>query len=103
MKAKEYLERFEKVSKEVGDREATLNLMTDFLREVGTLAEARRAESNPAMLSIIRELNQKWDTLCRLDGHKRFKKGGFIKLIRHRVITDHPIMARRILPLLDKI
>lgn len=103
MKAKEYLAKFDKDTKEVGDREATVNLMTDFLHEVGTLAEARNAESNAAMLSIIRELNQKWDTLCKLDGYKRFKKGGFIKLIRHRVLTDHPIMARRILPLLDKI
>ena len=103
MKAKEYLAEFDKVSEKLGDRTATVGLMNSFLKEIATLTETRKAQSNPAMLSIIRELNQKWDTLCKLDSHKRFKKGGFIKVIRHRVTIDHPIMARRILPLLDKI
>jgi len=103
MKAKEYLERFEKVSEEFGDREATLDLMNGFLREIATLTEVRRVHSNAAMLSILRELNQKWDALCRLDKHTRFKKGGFIKLVRHKVTKDYPHMAGRILPELDKI
>lgn len=103
MKAKEYLERFEKVSKEFGDREATLDLMNGFLREIATLTEVRKVQSNSAMLSILRELNQKWNALCRLDEHKRFKSGGFIKLVKYRVTQDYPYMARRILPELDKI
>lgn len=103
MKAKEYLEKFDKDSAELGDREATLNLMNSFLKEIATLTEVRRVQSNSGMLSILRELNQKWNALCRLDKHTRFKKGGFIKLVRHRVIQDYPYMAERILPELDKI
>lgn len=99
MKAKEYLVKFEKDSKELGDMKATENLMNDFLDEIQGLAKVRNAKSNEAVISILLELNQKWNTLCRLDKNTRFKKDGFIKLVRHRTIDVFP----QILPHLNKI
>jgi len=90
MKAKEYLEEFERIVQSLGDRDATSWLIQEFTNEVFTLAEVRRAHSNEAILSVLRELNQKWNAICRLDKQKRFKPNGFIKFFRER--------ARKIMP-----
>ena len=99
MKAKEYLAKFEKDNRDLSDREATENLLNGFLDEIVDLAKARRAQSNEAVISIFLELNQKWNVLCRLDKQIRFKKDGFIKLVRNRTVEMFP----RILPHLNKI
>lgn len=99
MKARQYLAKFEKDSREQGDRQATTNLLNGFLDEIVGLAKARRAQSNEAVISIFLELNQKWNSLCRLDKLNRFKKDGFIKLVRSRTADVFP----SILPHLNKI
>ena len=99
VKAKEYLAKFEKDNQNLGDREATENLLNGFLDEIVGLAKARRAQGNEAVISIFLELNQKWNALCRLDKQIRFKKDGFIKLVRHRTADVFP----SILPHLNKI
>ena len=99
MKAKEYLAKFEKDSRDLGDTEANENLLNGFLDEILGLAKARKVQSNEAEISIFLELNQKWNALCKLDTQMRFKKDGFIRLVRSRTIDVFP----RILPHLDKI
>ena len=98
MKAKEYFAQFERDSQELGDKEATVNLIDGFLDEIKGLAKMRKAQSGEAVVSILLELNDKWNALCRLDKQKRFKKDGFILVVRDRVADVIP----RILPLLDK-
>ena len=99
MKAKEYLTKFEKDSERLGDKEATIEMILDFLDEIQELAKARKAQSNEAVISIFLELNQKWNTLCRIDKKKRFKRDGFIKMVRSRTADVFPW----ILPRLNKI
>ena len=99
MKAKEYLAKFEKETKQLGGTVAIENLLNGFLDEIVGLAKARRAQSNEAVISIFLELNQKWNTLCRQDKLNRFKKDGFIKLVRSRTADVFP----QILPHLNKI
>jgi len=98
MKAKEYLEKFEKDYKELGDNRATTNLVNEFISEIVSMVDVRRATTEGAMVSILRELNQKWNALCRLDNHTRFKKDGFIEYVRHRALKVMP----RIVPVLNK-
>ena len=90
MKAKEYLIRFEKDSQELGDKIATTNLMDGFLDETQSIAKTRSAQSNEAIISIFLELNNKWNALCRLDRQGRFRKDGFIRLVRHRTVDVFP-------------
>ena len=71
------------------------------MHEIKELTEKRKARSNSSMLSIVRELNQKWNAFCRLDKKGRFKRNGFIELLKHRVTQVHPFMAKKILTKLD--
>jgi len=98
MKAKEYLEMFEKDFQEVGDRQATTNLVNIMIGEIKDLIDVRRATTEGAVVSILRELNQKWNALCRLDKKRRFKPDGFIKYVKHRATEVLPA----ILPTLNK-
>lgn len=98
MKAKEYLEKFDKEVKELGDRQATTNLVNEMIGEIKDMIDVRGATTEGAVVSILRELNQKWNALCRLDNHTRFKKDGFIKYVKHRATQVLP----RILPVLNK-
>lgn len=98
MKAKEYLEMFEKDFQEVGDRQATTNLVNMLIGEIAGMIKIRNANSEGAIVSILRELNQKWNALCRLDKKERFKKDGFIEYVRHRALKVMP----KIVPVLNK-
>jgi len=90
MKAKEYLAKFEADCLEVKEKQAILNLIGKYLEEVYELAKIRRVQKENAVVSIFRELNQKWNAMCRLDTKKRFKRNGFIKLVRARIVEDAP-------------
>jgi hypothetical protein len=90
MKAKEYLAKFEKDITEVDDRQATTNLINMFIGEIKDLIVMRHASSEEAMVSILRELNRKWNALSRLDKKRRFKKDGFIKFVKHKAIQVMP-------------
>jgi len=90
MKAEEYLEKFEKDFQEVGDMQATTNLVNMFIGEIKDMIVVRHATTEGAVVSILRELNQKWNALCRLDGKGRFKPDGFIKYVKHRAMKVMP-------------
>lgn len=90
MKAKEYLAKFEKDIQQVDDNQATTNLVNMFIGEIKDMIDVRHAATEGAVVSILRELNQKWNTLCRLDKGKRFRKNGFIKYVKHRATQVMP-------------
>jgi len=98
MKAKEYLEKFEKDYKELGDDQATTNLLNMFIGEIKNMIDVRHISLEEGVVSTLRELNQKWNALCRLDKKRRFKPDGFIKYVKHRATEVMP----RIVPVLDK-
>lgn len=98
MKAKEYLAKFDKDFQELGDRQATTNLVNMFIGEIKDLIDVRHATTEGTVVSILRELNQKWNALSRLDKKRRFKPDGFIKYVKHRAIEVMPSL----LPTLNK-
>lgn len=98
MKAKEYLAKFEKDITEVNDKQATTNLINIFVGEIKDLIDVRHASEEGAVVSILRELNQKWNALCRLDKKRRFRPDGFIKYVRSRATQVLP----GIVPVLDR-
>ena len=54
-----------------------------FADEVNEIAKMRHAKSNPAILSILNEQNQKWNALSKFD--KKFLRDGFINLIKKKM------------------
>lgn len=98
MKAKEYLAKFEKDIQELDDDKATTGLVNMFIYEIKDMIDVRHVATEEAVVSILRELNQKWNALCRLDKKRRFKKNGFIKYVKHRAAQVMP----NILPTLNK-
>jgi len=90
MRAKEYLAKFEKDIQQVDDNQATTNLINMFIGEIKNMIDVRHAATEGAVVSILRELNQKWNTLCRLDKRRRFRKNGFIKYVKHRATQVMP-------------
>ena len=90
MKAKEYLAKFENDIRELNDDQATTGLVNMFIYEIKDMIDVRHAATEGAVVSILRELNQKWNTLCRLDKKRRFKKNGFIKYVKHRATQVMP-------------
>jgi len=90
MRAKEYLAKFEKDIQQVDDNQATTNLVNMFIGEIKNIIDVRHAATEGAVVSILRELNQKWNTLCRLDKRRRFRKNGFIKYVKHRATQVMP-------------
>lgn len=90
MKAKEYLAKFEKDIQELDDDQAITGLVNMFIYEIKDMIDVRHVATEGAVVSILRELNQKWNTLCKLDKKKRFKKNGFIKYVKHRATQVMP-------------
>lgn len=69
MKAKDYLVKYgESVYREAldGKFEAGRELFLDFAREFREIAEQRGIKSDRAAVSLIKELNQKWNALAAL-------------------------------------
>lgn len=83
MKAKEYHADFLKNVEKEGEKEAMITLITDFFNEVHTIADIRHVKSDAGMISIVKELNTKWNALCRLD--QRLKRNGFIEFVKYRI------------------
>jgi len=45
--------------------EELVNILTDLIGELKTIQEARKASSDRAMISIFKEVNQKWKAIAR--------------------------------------
>lgn len=80
MKAKDYLEKFYKDTKAGGDDRATFLLIVGFMDEAIELYKQRKCTGGDGLVSILREQNQKWTALCKLN--PTFRKDGFIEFIK---------------------
>ena len=90
MKAKEYLAKFDADCWDTDEKTAAYNLILEFMEELPSLLKMRNAKSNGATKAIIRELNQKWNAMCRLDKENRFKRNGFIIFLKARIEKEGP-------------
>ena len=86
MKAQEY---FEKYYKDIEPTEPNLikagkQMCNDFNDEVGYLMEQRKCKSDSVALAIVKELNQKWNSVVE----KVHKHYGF-KCLKRNVIWNH--------------
>lgn len=77
MKAKEYKQLLDL---EPDFDEALFTILDLFLKETELLIKKRNAQSNAAMISIFKEMDNKWKVLCKLDN--RLKPGGYWVLIK---------------------
>lgn len=70
MKAQDYVDIYLPLVKEVKDRtdltELAYKAFLDFNDEVIEIAKARKAIKDKAVISIIREIAQKWGKFCRI-------------------------------------
>jgi len=83
MKAKEYYEEFLGYEKEFGEKQAFYKIAISFATEVTDIAKKRNAKSDQALISIIEELNQRWNAMAKMD--PRFKQDGFIEFIKFKM------------------
>ena len=86
MKAKDYFEKYEELIL-VDIREEsityTTKLMVELSKEVDVLYKNRRGKSNSALAGVIKEINQKWNSIGTLFekkyGASPLKRNGFVE------------------------
>ena len=77
MKAQEYFDKYgtrimgtesnlSPEEEEIACNKAACELMTELLTEAQTLMKTRHVSTDNGMVSIIKELNQKWNAICCL-------------------------------------
>jgi hypothetical protein len=79
-KAKEHLEKFKSDEKSSGHEVATYNLVVALMDEVFELSKIRKSSTNATMISIIKEIDIKWRSICSKE--KSLNKNGFSFLIK---------------------
>jgi hypothetical protein len=88
MKAKEWAEQLNKVDDK--DKQAILafiNLIVkDFIADLKRLITERHCQSNSAVGAIIRELDDKWRSVCRQDKHQTpiLNPEGFVQFLKKK-------------------
>ena len=68
MKAKEYFEKYEvnlMSEDEEVVRDALTSLWKEFNGEMATIRDQRKVSTDRAMVSLIKEMHQKWNSICR--------------------------------------
>ena len=82
MKAKEYFEKYEDLlihaTNDQAYKDSSFNVFMDFSKESTDVIESRKAKKNTAVIAVMKEQNDKWNSLCRLFE----KKYGFSPLIK---------------------
>ena len=73
MKAKEYFDKYhESIMTQVEQEQSEeynktiTSLMIEMIDETKTVIDARHIKTNSGIVSVIKEFNQKWNTLCGL-------------------------------------
>ena len=69
MRAKEYFEKYKVslMSSEWSDSSsAAKDLLVEMSEEINCIAKQRKATTDKAFLSIINEMNQRWNAVCNL-------------------------------------
>lgn len=78
MKAKEYMERWERE----GRTDTSLaKIGNEFFLEVSKIGIARHISSDEALFSILDEQDNKWRVFARLDKEKEVNPDGFAKMV----------------------
>lgn len=82
MKAKEYFEKYDTlVQNDSPDGANTMKLILELSEEVKTITKSRNVRKNSSFVSVIKEINQKWNAICNLFakkyGHSVLKENGF--------------------------
>ena len=79
-KAKEHLEKFKSDEKSGGHEKATYNLFVALAEEVTELSKIRKSSTNATMISIFKEIDMKWRSICSKE--ESLNKDGFSFLIK---------------------
>jgi hypothetical protein len=79
MKAKEYAERY-RTAKSPNDE--LVEIARDFILEIKTIAEQRKAKKDMAIVKIVREQEQKWEAFCRHVNDPNVRTDGFMRLFK---------------------
>lgn len=87
MKAKEYFAKYDsllmgQVENDEQLAQSISALLLELSAEVNVLAKQRKARTNSAIAGIVRELNEKWNSICssfekKYDGFSPIKFDGF--------------------------
>ena len=68
MKAKDYVEKYGTVimaEAEKGETKSACGLISELFAEVTTISEARNCKTTEAILSVVKEVNQKYNAIQR--------------------------------------
>jgi len=82
MKAKEYAAQYEALLVTGSPVHPAGLIVKQMVSEVGTLQATRQAQTNSAMIAILREQERKWQAFCRIVGDTNLKPEGFREVIR---------------------
>ena len=69
MKAKEYFEKYDELiikDQIAGSIESAKKLIIELSDEVKDICEARHVKRDAAVVSVLKEINQKWNAICSL-------------------------------------
>lgn len=102
MKAKEYFEKYEtrimnELMSSATSPEAGINMLEELLSEVCTLIQNRGCKKESALVSAIKEVNQKWNAIDTFFE----KKYGVSPLIRNAVLSYYKMKLPRLQVLED--
>jgi len=82
MKAKELYALY-LIDLEKSDARATYNLLVTLSAEARTLKETRGVQTDLGFISILKEQNNKWNAICKLD--PTFKRDGYLRYWKARM------------------
>ena len=75
MKAQDYVDKylndFNEATDEKSAKELSFTVFMEFCDEVTQLAKQRHVTRNEAVISIIKEIGQKWNKFCRIINQQR--------------------------------
>jgi len=77
MKAKEYADRY--LSSE-DKRTELVKIGREFIIEIRTVAEQRKARKDMAIVAIVKEQEKKWEAFCNRVDDPTIREDGFMKL-----------------------
>ena len=88
MKAVEYYEKYREGLNnpltEISNK-ALSSMFHDLVIEINLIAEKRKIKSDDAAMAIIKELNQKYNAICRLinaEGKTQLKRNGYYLILK---------------------
>jgi len=86
MKAKEYFEKYDELiikDQIAGSIESAKKLLIELTDEAKNICESRHVKRDAAVVSVLKEINQKWNAICSLYekkyGASPLNRNAFIK------------------------